>query len=590
MNKYKRSYAIREAAQLEDNSFQISFSSELPYLRIMDKKPMYEVLSHEPTCVDLSRAVDGLSLLWSHDTTQQIGRAENIVIDPVEKKGTATIRFGSSQLAQEKFNDVANGICKDVSFGYEVRAYSEVATSGKKYPTAIVTDWMPYEISLVAVPADATVGVGRAMIDGEDMPETETETPETETPETETTEDTTENCSSEIEVSITVNINTETPSTDDESATEEDLLKACTTDTTKSKSIIEEITMDNKELETAPVTMPKAQEKTFETKDLRGYSIGKAINGILNGKLSGLEAEVGQEMNSRGYQSTTIPTEAFTRSTEMAWAGSNAGSDMKVPSFGSYLELLLTGSALQKLGVPVLNLQNSTVFPALDSVPTPAAQAEQGVAATAGNVVTRQVVFNPNILISGFGVSRTALQYSPASLDSYLKTAIMKKHVQEFDKLAISKLLTEITHTVSGNGTGTISDDIAKIMELATTVADYTDFNDSCAFLTRNNVLNNLKLVQRAGSLAVPVATSNTILDWKAVSSANVAQVSTKDPIVFGDWSYAAFANFGAGVNIVTDIYGSNAYTDSVSLIAQAHYDAHIMNHNAFAKMVTEVA
>lgn len=585
MENFKRSLVIREATKLEDNSFEISFSSELPYLRMFNKtKAMYEVLSHDPSCVDLSRASDGLSLLWAHDETQQIGRAENIAIDPVEKKGTATIRFGSSQMAQEKFNDVANGIIKDVSFGYEVRAYKEVNSQDSKYPTAVVTNWMPYEISLVSVPADATVGVGRSLEDG--LLENTQAEEATETPEEETTEDSCEDSASEIEVNITVNINTtETPSEEASIPEEEKMKETCT----KSISHIEENNMDNKELEVAPVTMPKSQEKTFETKDLRSYSIGKAINGILNGKLTGFEAEVGQEMSLRGYQPSTIPYEAFQRSTEMNFSTATAGQEMKVTEFGSYLEMLLTGSALQKLGVPVLNLNAPTTFPALDSVPTPTAKAETATG-SAGAVVTRQVTFSPNILVSGFGVSRTALNYAPASLDSYLKTAIMKKHVQQFDINAITKLVTEITQTVAGNGTGTIADDIAKIMQLATTVADVTDLNDSCAYLTRNAVLNNLKLVQRAGSLAIPVATQNTILDWKAVSSANVAQVAAKDPIIFGDWSYAAFANFGGGVNIVTDIYGANAYSDSVSLVAQAHYDAHIMNTLAFAKMVTEVA
>ena len=585
--KNQRSFNIRENGVInEDNSFSISFSSEKPYLRIINKQPMMEVLSHDPKHMDLSRATQGLSLLWNHDKALQVGRAESITLDPVEKKGLATIRFGASEKARELASDVSTGIVSDVSFGYEVRNYEIIAPkNGEKYPTALVTDWMPYEISLVSVPADETVGVGRAM---EDTCPTCGSTTDTTSPEVDTEDTLTETSTPEIEVDITVNVivNNE----DSESNKSDELITEQDTTCIKSHSSIEEITMDNKELEITPVTMPKAQEKNFEVKDMKNYSVGRAINGILNGSLTGYEREISQELSMRGLQPTIIPTEAFTRSTEMAWADTGNGADMKVTGFGSYLELLLTGSALNKLGVPVMNLQAPTVFPALDSIATPTALAEQGAAVSPEAPFTRQVTFSPNILVSGFGVSRTALSYSPASLDSYLKQAIMKKHIQEFDKKAIAKLLTEITVTVAGNGTGTISDDIGKVMELATRVMDVTDLNDTCAYLTRNNILNALKLVVKASGLTVPVATKDTILDWKAVSSANLAQVSLKDPIIFGDWSYAAFANFGAGVNIVTDIYGANAYTDSVSLIAQAHYDAHILNVNAFAKMVTEVA
>ena len=617
-NVYSRSLNLRELPVPGDESFAISFSDETPVLRTIDGKAMYEVLCHDPGCMVMDRAERGLALLWNHDKAVQVGRAEGIGVDPVERKGIATIRFGSGEKARELATDVASGICQEISFGYQIRGYETLPPTQKgDYPTALVKSWYPYELSLVAIPASYEVGVGRAMGDPADVCPTcgTTSCPdcgaEMETPdpvaevcptcgaeactdcgaETET-ECVGEDNSTEIEISLTVNLVSETPETEVPDST--DMQNACGTGTKRNTPTYEETPMETNET-TAPVTMPQAQARTFDSKDLKNYSIGKAINGILNGSLSGLEREVSQEQVSRGFQATQIPTEAFmTRldpSPAFAFGNTNAGSDFAVPQFGSYLELLLAGSALNRLGVPVMNLTQPTVFPAIDSIPTPTTQAEVDALGTAGVVVTRQVTFAPNILVSGFGVSRTALQSSPASLDSYLKNMIMKMHIREFDKKAIAKIVSQITGTVVGLS----ASEIAKYPGLVTKVQDVTDYNAGCAFLTTNKLLNELKLVKREATLVTPVATDSTILDWKAVSTSNIATIAYdstptlySEPLVYGDWNYAAFASFGGGVNIVTDIYGANAYSDSVSLIAQAHWDAQVMNKAAFAKMIPE--
>jgi plasmid stability protein len=72
-------------------------------------------------------------------------------------------RFGRSARADEIFRDVADGIRVNTSVGYVIHNLERVgvdqATGAEIYR---VTDWEPFEGSLVAVPADPTVGVGRS--------------------------------------------------------------------------------------------------------------------------------------------------------------------------------------------------------------------------------------------------------------------------------------------------------------------------------------------------------------------------------------------------------------------------------------------
>jgi HK97 family phage major capsid protein len=148
-----RAETINEAAR----TVELSFSSEEPYQRWWGT----EVLDHKSASVRLGRLNAGGALLMDHNTRDQVGVVERAWIKG--KKAYAVVRFGKSARAQEIFDDVKDGIRKLVSVGYRIHELVlEKAKDGQE--TYRATDWEPYEISLVAVPADPSVGVGR---DGE---------------------------------------------------------------------------------------------------------------------------------------------------------------------------------------------------------------------------------------------------------------------------------------------------------------------------------------------------------------------------------------------------------------------------------------
>lgn len=118
----------------------------------------------------MGRLQDGAAFLLDHNTSRQIGVVESAEIG-ADRKGRAVIRFGRSALAEEAFNDIQDGIRKHISVGYFIHALKLVETrnKGERGETSIyrVTDWEPFEISSVSVPADPSVGVGRGMEEGQ---------------------------------------------------------------------------------------------------------------------------------------------------------------------------------------------------------------------------------------------------------------------------------------------------------------------------------------------------------------------------------------------------------------------------------------
>lgn len=174
-DKYKRSAVgsyVRES-QLEnvntdDRTVEISFSSEEPYGRWFG----LEILCHDAGCINLERFNNGLgTVLFNHDHDAVVGHIENAWIE--DNRGKALIRFDEDEQSDTIFKKVQSGTLRGVSVGYAIKRYEvldepDAVSSNGRFTgpdTYVVTDWEPLEVSIVSVPADPTVGVGRSADD-----------------------------------------------------------------------------------------------------------------------------------------------------------------------------------------------------------------------------------------------------------------------------------------------------------------------------------------------------------------------------------------------------------------------------------------
>jgi HK97 family phage major capsid protein len=137
----------------------MSFSSEAPVERWFGR----EILDHSPKSVRMTFMNSGRApLLLNHDQRQQIGVMEAASIDS-DRIGRGKARFSRTQVASDVLADVDDGIRSNTSVGYRVHAMRLESTEDDM-DTYRSTDWEPIENSIVPIPADTTVGVGRAAV------------------------------------------------------------------------------------------------------------------------------------------------------------------------------------------------------------------------------------------------------------------------------------------------------------------------------------------------------------------------------------------------------------------------------------------
>ena len=143
---------------------ELSLSSEEPCRRWFGD----EILSHDAGAVDLSRLQEIGVVLFNHDRDRVIGRVLSVRLDETTRKLRAVIQFDEDEESERIYQKVRSGTLRGVSVGYAVDVWEEVKAGATSMngrftgPCEVATRWTPYEISIVSVPADATVGVGRS--------------------------------------------------------------------------------------------------------------------------------------------------------------------------------------------------------------------------------------------------------------------------------------------------------------------------------------------------------------------------------------------------------------------------------------------
>jgi HK97 family phage major capsid protein/HK97 family phage prohead protease len=112
--------------------------------------------------VRVQRLKSGAPLLDGHDWNRQIGVIEEYSFDS-DGMARCTVRFSKNPAAEEIFQDVQDGIRRNISVGFMIWELALEKKSKSGPDIYVANDWEPYEVSIVAVPADISVGVGREL-------------------------------------------------------------------------------------------------------------------------------------------------------------------------------------------------------------------------------------------------------------------------------------------------------------------------------------------------------------------------------------------------------------------------------------------
>jgi HK97 family phage prohead protease len=174
---YHRAMITPTTANEETREIEVCFASDadVPMWSWEDGR-ILESLSMEGDAMKLERMNSGAPLLNSHDTHSGIDAILGKVVEGSVRveNGNAycKVRFSMRDSVTDIWNDVKDGIIRNLSVGYNVHSsmYTGDIENTKRY---VATSWEPFEVSLVSVPADYRANVrdkdktNEMVIDGE---------------------------------------------------------------------------------------------------------------------------------------------------------------------------------------------------------------------------------------------------------------------------------------------------------------------------------------------------------------------------------------------------------------------------------------
>ena len=149
-------YWDRGTVDRDKRTVELAFSSETP----IDRWFGTEILDHKKASVRMKRLRETGPLLLHHDSREHVGTVDSAKID-ADRVGRAVVRFGQGDERDSILQDIEDGIRKCVSVGYRIYRMKLEESSENEPDIYRAVDWEPYEVSLVSMPADTSVGVGR---------------------------------------------------------------------------------------------------------------------------------------------------------------------------------------------------------------------------------------------------------------------------------------------------------------------------------------------------------------------------------------------------------------------------------------------
>lgn len=608
---YRDLQVERSAINETDRTAELSFSSELPANRWFG----VEILDHSPESMRTDRLRSGAALLWNHNSDQQIGVVEKATISP-DRRGRALVRFGESSRAEEIWKDVKSGVIRLVSVGYRIhKMVTEKVENGVE--TMRATDWEPLEISLVSVPADHTVGVGR----GETNQPNEIEIiPMNRSLHLDAdpaikpasggapaaTPDLTVVRSQEREAALKeerdrvreINAIADRIKTDSVRGLAKQALESgMKLDEFRGKVLEQEY--NAKPVNTSPVI-------GMSDKELKRYSIVSAIRSLSSGSgLQGLEKEAHDAVLKATRMAPKSPMEFFVpfdvereqRAMELTKRALEVGSFTAGGALvdttlltGSFIELLRNSMYVMAMGARSLTgLVGDIAIPRQTGGATAYWLSESGTI-TASQQAVGQLELKPHRLGVATAYTQQLLAQSSLDIENFVRTDIAQVIALEKDDVAINGT------GVNGEPLGIVNTTGVNLVTIAgaqsMTYANSVSFETALAidnalagnlgFLTTPTVRNNARILPRFSNTDTPVWQGGLVGDVTGYPARATNQCPTgTGSVIFGRWDDLILADW-AGMSILVDPY-SLSLQGQVRIVVQTLTDCGIRHAESFA-------
>lgn len=601
---FERTLKVERAAISEDSrTVELAFASEAPYLRYYG----YEILSCDPQSVRLGRLMDGAPLLVNHDTCEQVGVVESVSLDG-DRVARAKVRFGRSEDAEEIYQDVLDGIRTKVSVGYMVH---KMQLTGKQDGEEVytVTDWEPFEISIVSVPADNGVGVGRSAEIAEAVAEVKPVHSE---------EKTMSEVNKDVQVIDRAQVERDVRSAELKRIDEIQSIGGQFARSGGTELANEFIRAGKTVDEFRAAMLEKVGKQPVPTaeiglteKEARKFSFMRAINALANpGDRRAQEAaafereasEAAARAMGKTAQGIMVPADVMRRDlvagTPTA-GGNTVATDLLASSF---IELLRNRMALDKLGITVLSGLNGNVAIPRQSGGATAYWVAENNAPTESQQTIDQVTLTPKTVGAFTDISRRLLLQSSIDVEGFVRSDLATILALAIDSAGIngtgaSNQPTGVLNTAGigsvAGGTNGANVTWQNIIDLESAIATANADVGNMAYLTNAKQRGRMKSIQKVatyGDTFIWDGGTAPLNGYGAVISNQVPSNLTKgtsngvcSAILFGAWNNLVMGLWG-GLDLMVDPYtGSTAGT--VRVVALQDVDFAVRHAESFAAM-----
>ena len=579
-DKQFRSAAIRsEYIDEENRRVRIALTSEAPVSRSFGS----EILDHSEESIDTSFMGQGRSpLLLDHDMTKQIGVVENYYIDNSARRTIAEVRFGKSDLANEVFNDVKDGIRSNVSVGYNITSMERDSSFDE--PTYRVA-FKPLEASIVSIPADESVGIGRSDNAAKELPDLEVASVKTETKDSGVTIN--QHLNKENKVEEKQEINVEEVKTVTESETRKRIAKQNDEilelgSRHQQQDLARQAIKDGTDLETfrgqllnaIPSGQPlETAEIGLTEKESRDVSILKAVYAMSNptnrkaqeeARFEFEASQAAKDKYGRNSEGLTLPTEvmgAWTRDINTSDDSGGIGTDFRR---GDFIDALRDASGVIRAGATIFpDLVDNVKIPKQTGVSTATWIATEGGAVTESELTLGSVDMSPKTISSYSEITNKMLANSSLSMETLVRNDLAAGIGKVVDTGAMTGSGSSGQPTGINSATGVNSVTLttastptwAETVEMESLVlADNVPFNRP-GYLTNSTVVGNLKTTAKASNTAVFIMDGDNRVNGHPVTISNAVAAGYA---YFGMWSDLLIGFFG-GLDILVDPYTGSA-------------------------------
>jgi HK97 family phage major capsid protein/HK97 family phage prohead protease len=581
----KRAEIAEFAISEDERTIEFPFSSEYPVARYFGN----EVLQHDERSADLARLNDGAPLLFNHDPGKVVGVVERAWIDGSKRRGYARVKFSRNAFAQEVLADVKDGVLRNVSFGYSINQMEQRSDGD-----FVAVNWSPYEVSVVSIPADPTVGVGRSL-DAQPAAPAASPTPK---PEPEVPMENTPDLSAVRAEAAAEAAKAERARISGISAITAkhgmDELGRQLVESGRSLDEARAAVLEKLGAKAEPVS-EKAADIGLTVKETREFSFQRAILALSNPQdrklweAASFERECSEAAAAKAGKSAQgimVPNEVLRRDLTVgsaAQAGNLVGTDFRP---GSFIELLRNKSALAGLGITSLTgLQGPVAIPRQTGAATAYWVAESG-APTESQQSVDQVNLTPKTVGAFTDYSRRLMLQSSIDVEQMIRQDLATVLALEIDRVGLYglgnsnqplgiKLTTDINTENFAAATPTFTEVVSMESKIA---ADNADIG-AMAYLMDAAMRGALKTkVKEAGQATYVYEPGDTVNGYRAVVSNQVAG----GDIFFAVWSQLIMGMW-SGLDLTVDPY-THSTSGTVRVVALQDVDFAVRHPESFCR------